>query len=216
MSIRNRVMTRYRAPSSPALRVARQWPPCGAARLDLASSKAHRHTTPPGGHWRATRPASHTPRGPPRYCLLAGRAGRRLPVESSPGGGDVHNLPAASTPWDDASCSSEPVRHPPPAQTHAGFDRRYRGLQVGMNGLVTARAFAPGSVGNIGVGFDLLGHTIDGVRDVALVRRIDEPTVRIRAIRGDSTLVNGGGVDTLPLDAARNTAGQALIALRAH
>lgn len=74
----------------------------------------------------------------------------------------------------------------------------------------TVRAFAPGSVGNIGVGFDLLGHSIEGVRDVALVRRIDEPTVRITAIRGE---VPGAG--TLPLDAGRNTAGQALIALRA-
>lgn len=72
------------------------------------------------------------------------------------------------------------------------------------------RAFAPGSVGNIGVGFDLLGHSIDGIRDVAVVRRIDEPTVRIVAIRGDVP-----GADTLPLDAERNTAGQALIALRA-
>ena len=72
-----------------------------------------------------------------------------------------------------------------------------------------ARAFAPGSVGNIGVGFDLLGHSIAGVRDVALVRRIDEPVVRIRAIHG-----NSAGADTLPLAAARNTAGQALIALR--
>jgi homoserine kinase len=72
-----------------------------------------------------------------------------------------------------------------------------------------ARAFAPGSVGNIGVGFDLLGHSIVGVRDVALVRRIDEPTVRIRAIRG-----TGAGAATLPLEAQRNTAGRALIALR--
>lgn len=71
------------------------------------------------------------------------------------------------------------------------------------------RAFAPGSVGNIGVGFDLLGHSIDGVRDIAQVRRIDEPTVRIRAIRG-----NIPGADSLPLQAQRNTAGQALIALR--
>ena len=74
----------------------------------------------------------------------------------------------------------------------------------------TVRAFAPGSVGNIGVGFDLLGHSIEGVRDVALVRRIDEPTVRITAIRGDVP-----DADALPLDAGRNTAGQALIALRA-
>jgi homoserine kinase len=78
-----------------------------------------------------------------------------------------------------------------------------------MHGLNTAHAFAPAGVGNIGVGFDLLGHTFDGVRDVVLVRRLDEPTVRIRAIRGDSI-----GADTLPLDAERNTAGQALIALR--
>ena len=81
-----------------------------------------------------------------------------------------------------------------------------------MNGDIEpqqVRAFAPGSVGNIGVGFDLLGHSIEGVRDVALVRRIDEATVRIAAIRGTVE-----GADSLPLDAARNTAGQALIALR--
>ncbi|WP_075575035.1 homoserine kinase [Lysobacter firmicutimachus] len=72
-----------------------------------------------------------------------------------------------------------------------------------------ARAFAPASVGNIGVGFDVLGHSIAGPRDVATVRRIDEPTVRIRAIRGEVP-----GADALPLEAARNTAGQALICLR--
>lgn len=72
-----------------------------------------------------------------------------------------------------------------------------------------ARAFAPASVGNIGVGFDLLGHAIDGPRDIAIVHRIDAPEVRIDAIRGDVP-----GVDALPLDAERNTAGRALIALR--
>ncbi len=71
------------------------------------------------------------------------------------------------------------------------------------------RAFAPASVGNIGVGFDLLGHVIAGPRDVAIVRRIDTPDVRIAAIRGDVT-----GADALPLEAERNTAGRALIALR--
>lgn len=71
------------------------------------------------------------------------------------------------------------------------------------------RAFAPGSVGNIGVGFDLLGHSIAGVRDIATVRRIDEPVVRIAAIRGDVA-----GADALPLEAERNTAGQTLICLR--
>ena len=69
-----------------------------------------------------------------------------------------------------------------------------------------ARAFAPGSVGNVGVGFDMLGHSIAGIGDIASVRRVDEPTVRITAIRG--------AVTELPLEAARNTAGMALIALR--
>lgn len=72
-----------------------------------------------------------------------------------------------------------------------------------------ARAFAPASVGNIGVGFDLLGHVIDGPRDIATVRRIDQPVVRIDAIRGDVP-----GADALPLIAERNTAGRALTALR--
>jgi homoserine kinase len=72
------------------------------------------------------------------------------------------------------------------------------------------RAFAPASVGNIGVGFDLLGHAVDGPRDVAIVRRIDAPTVRIDAIRGDVP-----GAAQLPLDAERNTAGAALLSMRA-
>jgi homoserine kinase len=69
-----------------------------------------------------------------------------------------------------------------------------------------ASAFAPASVGNVGVGFDILGHTIEGPGDRVHVRRIDEPTVRIVAVRGSTT--------TLPTIAARNTAGAALIALR--
>ena len=70
-----------------------------------------------------------------------------------------------------------------------------------------ACAFAPASVGNIGVGFDLLGHSVEGAGDRAQVRLIDEPTVRIAAIRGVVTC--------LPLQPERNTAGQALLSLRA-
>ena len=70
----------------------------------------------------------------------------------------------------------------------------------------TATAFSPASVGNACVGFDLLGHSIAGPGDSVTVRRIDEPLVRIRAIRGLDLV--------LPLDAERNTAGRALIALR--
>ena len=69
-----------------------------------------------------------------------------------------------------------------------------------------ARAFSPASVGNVGVGFDILGHVIEGVGDTVSVRRIESPEVRIAAIRGTT-------VD-LPLDAPSNTAGASLIALR--
>lgn len=72
-----------------------------------------------------------------------------------------------------------------------------------------ARAFSPAGIGNIGVGFDLLGHTVQGPGDVATVRRIDAPTVRVDAVRGD---VRGAG--DIPLDAGSNTAGRALLALR--
>lgn len=75
-----------------------------------------------------------------------------------------------------------------------------------MSAREQARAFAPGSVGNVGVGFDILGHTIADIGDIATVRRIDAPTVRIAAIRGTVT--------DLPLEAERNTAGGALISLR--
>jgi homoserine kinase len=75
-----------------------------------------------------------------------------------------------------------------------------------MSSVRIASAFAPACVGNIGVGFDILGHTLAGAGDRAQVRRIDEPLVRIAAI--------DGVVRDLPLTAERNTAGAALIALR--
>ena len=71
-----------------------------------------------------------------------------------------------------------------------------------------ARAFAPASVGNVGVGFDLIGHTIEGPRDIATVRLVEMPGVRILAIRGDVA-----GVEGIPMEAARNTAGRALQAM---
>ena len=73
-----------------------------------------------------------------------------------------------------------------------------------MNNFATA--FAPASVGNVGVGFDILGHSVAGPGDHVTVRRVKRRDVRIVEIRG-STL-------PLPLEAERNTAGAALIALR--
>lgn len=74
------------------------------------------------------------------------------------------------------------------------------------DGTRAATAFAPASVGNVAVGFDLLGHSLAGPGDTATVRRIEEREVRIAAIRGVAT--------DLPREAARNTAGRALIGLR--
>ncbi|MBK8286285.1 MAG: homoserine kinase [Ahniella sp.] len=72
-----------------------------------------------------------------------------------------------------------------------------------------ALAFAPAGVGNVGVGFDILGHALTGVGDRVEARRSDAPGVRVTAITG--TVVD------LPLDAARNTAGQAVLSLlQAH
>ena len=64
-----------------------------------------------------------------------------------------------------------------------------------------AEAYA--SVGNVGIGFDILGHTVAGAGDRAEVRRIPEKEVRIAAIHGVVT--------DLPHDAPRNTAGAALL-----
>lgn len=71
---------------------------------------------------------------------------------------------------------------------------------------LNALAFAPASVGNVAVGFDILGHSMAGAGDRAEVRRISEPVVRIAAIHGSAT--------ELPTDPVRNTAGMALLALR--
>jgi homoserine kinase len=69
-----------------------------------------------------------------------------------------------------------------------------------------ALAFAPACVGNVAVGFDILGHSMAGAGDCADVRRIEEPVVRISAIHGSMA--------DLPTDPQRNTAGTALMALR--
>ena len=65
------------------------------------------------------------------------------------------------------------------------------------------RAFAPASVGNAGVGFDLLGFALDFCGDLVEVAASD-PGVRILSI---------SGAKNLPLGAAENTATAGLIKL---
>ncbi|SEM47486.1 homoserine kinase [Luteibacter sp. UNCMF331Sha3.1] len=74
-----------------------------------------------------------------------------------------------------------------------------------LAGTNVAVAEAYASVGNVGIGFDILGHTVEGAGDRAEVRRIPERDVRIAAI--------DGVVTDLPIVAAENTAGAALLSM---
>lgn len=69
----------------------------------------------------------------------------------------------------------------------------------------SATAFAPASIGNVAVGFDVLGCAVDVLGDRVRVRRIEEPTVRIAAITGVAT--------ALPRDPEANTATVGLLHL---
>ena len=72
-----------------------------------------------------------------------------------------------------------------------------------MTDVVTA--FAPATVGNVGVGFDILGHTVEAIGDRVRITRSASRGVRILAITGTT--------ESLPLEAERNTAGRALLAM---
>ena len=76
-----------------------------------------------------------------------------------------------------------------------------------MNVVPVARASAPASVGNVGVGFDLLGLSLGSPRDTVVASRRAEPGVSIDAITGTVT--------ALPRDPATNTAGRVAQALLA-
>lgn len=69
-----------------------------------------------------------------------------------------------------------------------------------------AVAQAPATVGNVAVGFDLLGLALEGPHDVVRVRRIEAPEVRLGDVRGCVT--------TLPSAPQENTATAGLVALR--
>ena len=74
------------------------------------------------------------------------------------------------------------------------------------SGLQRATAFAPASVGNVAIGFDILGMAVDALGDRVTVSRSSQPGVRITAISGVP--------EELPLEAERNTAGRALMAMQ--
>jgi homoserine kinase len=65
----------------------------------------------------------------------------------------------------------------------------------------SAEAFAPASMGNVGVGFDILGLAFDGLGDVVRVEPCDASGAIIQTIEGGNDL---------PLDPAQNTASVAV------
>ena len=64
----------------------------------------------------------------------------------------------------------------------------------------TATAFAPASVGNVGIGFDILGFAVDALGDRVCAMRSETPGVRITGC--------SGVVADIPLEAEKNTAGR--------
>jgi homoserine kinase len=66
--------------------------------------------------------------------------------------------------------------------------------------------FAPASIGNVAVGYDVLGAVLGGLGDRVTVRRLNEPVVRIGEITGC--------VPDLPTTPADNTATAALLSFQ--
>lgn len=69
----------------------------------------------------------------------------------------------------------------------------------------SATAFAPATVGNVAVGFDILGHTFAALGDRVRAARVPQRGVRIAIVTGIA--------GELPTEAAQNTAGQAVLSL---
>ncbi len=61
-----------------------------------------------------------------------------------------------------------------------------------MNRRASATAFAPASIGNVGVGFDMLGLAIAGVGDRVTARRTRNGSVRLAAVYAADGSLHGG------------------------
>jgi homoserine kinase len=68
-------------------------------------------------------------------------------------------------------------------------------------------AFAPASVGNVGVGFDVLGHAVDGIGDTVTLANRDAPGVAFGRIHGR--------LQELPRDPEANSATRPLLRMMA-
>ncbi len=66
------------------------------------------------------------------------------------------------------------------------------------------KVFAPGSVSNVGCGFDILGFAIDGIGDEMIMSKNDSNKIQIKPIEG---------YENLPTEPSKNVAGVAIQAM---
>jgi homoserine kinase len=70
---------------------------------------------------------------------------------------------------------------------------------------MSVKAFAPASIGNIGVGFDIMGLALEQPGDEVVVYQSTQPGIRITKMTGDQ--------GKLPYETEKNTAGMAVLRL---
>ena len=83
-------------------------------------------------------------------------------------------------------------------------------LKNNVTGVTSATAFAPATVANVAVGFDILGFAVEAAGDRVTVTKTREPSVTIGEISDADGAPFG---PEIPTDPARNTATVGLIAL---
>jgi len=68
------------------------------------------------------------------------------------------------------------------------------------------RVYSPGSIANLGPGFDVLGVALESLGDIIELQEIDEPEVRLT--------IRGVGAERIPVDPERNSSGAILVKVR--
>jgi len=92
----------------------------------------------------------------------------------------------------------------PRTRDYGGFV--FNGIFIALK--LGIKAFAPASVGNIGIGFDIMGLAIERPGDEVIARKSDTPGLRITKITG--------AAGKLPYEPELNTAGKAVLCLLQH
>lgn len=80
-----------------------------------------------------------------------------------------------------------------------------------MSALETVTAFAPATVANVAVGFDILGFPVEATGDTVRLERIDSPTVEIEEIDTSALAEATAEPIVLPSDPEKNVAGHVLL-----